>query len=238
MTLNKLREFLFPEYDKCIICSCELNENKRYSICDDCLEKLPFIENHCCLVCGCPLPNPVTVCIKCKEDRKAFEYNRSVFAYDSPLPILIQGLKYNGKKYLAKPLSKLMLDKFMEIEDKIDYIIPIPLNPKRLKERGYNQAELLCESFEEIGLPVLKDNLIRIKNNPQQATLSKEERKKNLENCFDCLDKKKIKNKNILLVDDIYTTGSTLNEATLTLIKAGANKVYCLTLCNASMNKI
>ena len=237
MKLNKIREFLFPEYNKCIICSCELNEDKRYCICNDCLESLPFIEKPYCMVCGCQLYSPVTVCMKCKDDRKAFEYNQSVFAYDGKLPYLIQRLKYEGKKYLGKPLSKLMFDKFLEFEDKIDCIIPIPLNPQRQKERGYNQAELLTQAFEEKGLTVLKDILIRIKNNPQQATLSKDERKKNLENGFFCVDKDKIKNKNILLVDDIYTTGSTLNEATLTLIKAGANNVYCLTLCNASFYK-
>ena len=126
------------------------------------------------------------------------------------------------------------MEKLKDEELPVDLVIPVPLHPDRLKERGFNQAELLVEEFETLNIPILKDNLIRVKYNSQQSILSKAERIINLSGSFVIQDKKPIKNKNILVVDDIFTTGSTLNEVAKTLIEAGASKVFCLTLCHAN----
>jgi len=233
---EKFMKILFPEYDKCIVCSKELNEDKLFATCDECLETLPFIEGNTCIKCGMQLHGDYMVCLSCKENPKYFEKHFSVLSYTGIMPILVQDFKFNKKKYLGKPFSNMLVEKFKDAELDIDLILPVPLHENRLKERGFNQAELLLTEFESLNIPIIKDNLIRTKYNPQQAILSRAERINNLSGSFSITNKKEIKNKNILLVDDIYTTGSTLNEISKTLIEAGANKVFCLTLCHASFH--
>lgn len=233
---EKFMKAIFPEYIKCIICSKELNEDKQFSICDDCIETLPFIEGNTCIKCGMKLDNDYIVCLNCKDNPKYFERHVSVLAYNAVMPILVQDFKFNKKKYLGKPFSRMLVEKLKDEELPVDLVIPVPLHPDRLKERGFNQAELLVEEFETLNIPILKDNLIRVKYNSQQSILSKAERISNLSGSFVIQDKKPIKNKNILVVDDIFTTGSTLNEVAKTLIEAGASKVFCLTLCHANFH--
>lgn len=234
--MSKIEKFIkqvFPEYTKCIICSKELNEDKLFTICDECLPSIPFIEGNSCIKCGAPLHSDYIICLNCKDNPKYFEKNISVLSYTGAIPMLIQNFKFDKMKYLGKPFSEMIALKLKEEELPIDLIMPVPLHKDRRKERGYNQAELLLQELSEFNIPIIKDNLIRIRYNPQQAVLSKTERISNLEGAFKVLNKAEIKNKNILIVDDIYTTGSTLNSVSKTLIEAGANKVFCITLCHA-----
>lgn len=232
--LKSFMKIIFPEYIKCIVCSKELNEDKLFSICDDCLEQIPFISGNTCIKCGMKLDNDYIVCLNCKDNPKYFERHFSVLSYTGVMPKLVQDFKFNKKKYLSVPFSKMMLEKFKDEDISVDLIMPVPIHQERLKERGYNQSELLLKEFECLSIPILKDNLQRIKYSPQQAVLTRAERRNNLVDAFVIKDKSVIKGKTILVVDDIYTTGSTLNEVSKTLIKAGASKVFCLTLCHAS----
>ena len=112
---------------------------------------------------------------------------------------------------------------------KIDIIMPIPLHPRRLEKRGYNQAGVLAEALgKKLGIPVDEKNLKRRKNTKPQKELNHRERQKNMKNAF--IVRKKLKEENILLVDDIYTTGSTIEEAAKELKKAGAQNIFFLTI--------
>ncbi len=153
--------------------------------------------------------------------------------YKKPLiKILIQKFKYQPFiKELSKPLSSLIINHFQLIEkNKNDFkdfiIIPVPLHIKRLKWRGFNQAENIAKelsSFFEI--PLISDGLVKNKETLPQTKLSETQKKENVINAFDCKNKEKIKNRNILLVDDIYITGTTIKECARVLKNSGAKKV-------------
>lgn len=130
--------------------------------------------------------------------------------------------KYKFVKDLAKPLSKLILRK---INFDYDYIVPVPLHAKRLRWRGFNQAELLAQ---QINHKKTKNFLIKTQKTKPQAELTEKQRKQNIKNSFKCLAN--LTNKRILLIDDVETTGSTLRECKKALLQAGVKKVYCLTL--------
>jgi len=134
-------------------------------------------------------------------------------------------------KDLSKPLSYLIINHFKLIEkDKNEFkdfiTIPVPLHIKRLKWRGFNQAQELAKHLSEFfEIPLINDVLIKNKQTKLQMELSKEKRKQNIINAFECINKEKIQNRNILLVDDIYTTGSTITECARVLKNSGAKKV-------------
>lgn len=164
---------------------------------------------------------------------------RSRFKYVENIKSSIVRFKFDNCKWLRDFFSYEIFEAFKEhySSTKIDYVIPVPLHPKREKERGYNQAVLLLDKFEEFGYKIELNNLIKEKQTSLQVSLNKEERMKNLDGCFNVVDKGKINGKNILLVDDVFTTGSTMEEYAKTLKEAGANCVFGLTLAKTK-NKI
>ena len=156
------------------------------------------------------------LCDKCLDSIADYSYNNPL------LQKAIHTFKYKFVKDLARPLSKLLLEK---INFDYDFIIPVPLHPKRLRWRGFNQSELLAK---EIDKNKVINALVKTKNTKPQIQLSGNQRKENIKNTFKCVFN--LKNKKILLIDDVETTGSTLKECEKALLGAGAKQVYCLTL--------
>jgi ComF family protein len=156
---------------------------------------------------------------------------------------LIQKFKHQPLvKELAKPLSSLIIEHLQLLDNKPSFtdfvIIPIPLEKKRLKARGFNQAEEIAKelaSFFEI--PLISDCLMKIKETPPQAELAVEARKENIKGVLSVKNGQEIKNKKILLIDDIYVTGSTMEEAARTLKKAGAKEVIGIAVVRADPDK-
>jgi len=145
------------------------------------------------------------------------------YSYHNPLlQKAIHAFKYKFVKDLAEPLSKLLLKR---IDFDYDFIVPVPLHSKRLRWRGFNQAELLARAINN---QKVVNALVKTKNTKPQMELAGRQRKENIKNTFQCLVS--LKNKTILLIDDVETTGSTLKECKGVLLKAGAKEVYCLTL--------
>lgn len=156
------------------------------------------------------------LCDKCLNSITDYSYN------DPLLKKAIHSFKYKFIKDLAKPLGKLLLKK---INFDYDLIVPVPLHPKRLHWRGFNQAELLAREIDD---QKVINILVKTKNTKPQMELSEKQRKENIKNTFQCFVN--LKNKTILLIDDVETTGSTLNECKKALLRAGAKEVRCLTL--------
>lgn len=230
---NKFLDHIFVPDIKCIVCGKEIKRNERYGMCDKCLLSLPTII-HPCTKCGSECISG-DVCLNCKTITPSFTNCYVVLKYSPPVTALIHKAKYKNAKYLFKYLSNLMYDKYLELGLDIDMLIPVPLNENRIKERGYNQSLLLCETFIKYGVHIDNDVLIRTKDTPHQTSLTREQRLTNLDKAFKVVDKSKIKGKTILILDDVYTTGSTLNEISKTLIKAGASKVYGLVLAHGDI---
>jgi len=161
--------------------------------------------------------------------------------YQNPLiKKLIQKFKYQPfLKELAKPLSLLIIEHFQLIEERPDFsdriLIPIPSEKKKLKWRGFNQAEEIAKEISQFfKIPLINDILFKIKETTPQVELSEKERRKNILGVFSCKNKKRIQGKKILLVDDIYTTGSTMEEAAKVLKKAGAKEIIGIVVVRAS----
>lgn len=235
---DKLLNIFFPNNFKCIFCEKEIFKNNNSGVCDECLNRLPFIGEKVCLKCGDELLDMGNFCLRCKS-KISKSYNRAFapFKFEGKIVNVIHDLKYHNKKYLADYLSKFMFNCFSAQNLIIDIVIPIPLNAKRFKERGYNQAELLCKSFKENGYEIDVTNLIRSKYTQTQTNLTTKERKENLKNAFTVLNKNYYKDKNILLVDDVFTTGATMEEAAKVLKQCKAKTVYCLTLAHVQIKQ-
>lgn len=228
-------DMLFPSQVKCLNCGAETN---RLAMCDDCIKYLTIIPSPTCSICGGELSGKGKVCIECKGRDFAFTRNYSIFVYADMVRNKIIDFKQNGHKSIGEMFAYFIEDKINEICGKynIDVIIPVPISEERLKERKFNQSEVLCGRLlltNKVDVNILK----RIKPTPHQTGLSRSNREENLKDAFVVVDKKKIKDKTVLLVDDIYTTGSTLNACSKVLRSEGVKQVITLTLARVPIKK-
>ncbi len=229
---EKFMELLSPDNIKCIVCEDELPQDSPYGLCDKCLDKLPYV-NKACNRCGREIYDMSSYCFDCKEGGMEYDKVYSCLNYEDFVHLLVYKLKYGGEKYLAKYMAQIIIDKIKGENITADYILPVPLNQIRQQQRGFNQAELLAQCVSrECNIPLL-DNMQRVRNTPFQASLSREERLVNLKDAFKLKDKALVKGKTILLLDDIFTTGTTINECSKVLKKAGASKVLGITYAHA-----
>ena len=201
----------------------------------------------CCLICGKLLSE---ICCKdCKKriydklnlkieskNKKDYYFEKHIylFTYKDEIRNLILDYKFNDKSYLYELFSKIITknEKICGILKKYDIIIPVPIHKKRKQKRGYNQSELITRQISK-KIPSLAHESTAIqktKHNIEQSSLSKEQRKQNVKDVYKIINKEKIENKNIVLFDDIYTTGNTVNEISKILKQNGANKILVLTI--------
>lgn len=199
----------------------------------------------CCAICG--KLNSKKCCKDCEKrinsqlnlniENKAgyyFEKHMYLFKYKNEIRNLILDYKFRDKSYLYELFAKIITknEKICGILEKYDIIIPVPIHKKRKKQRGYNQSELIARQISKniANLQLENKAFIKIKNNKPQSTLNKKQRKQNVKNVYKLENKGKIENKNIVLFDDIYTTGNTANEIAKILKQNGANKILVLTI--------
>ena len=221
-------DFFFPNV--CVICGKNTN-NTKSSVCHTCIQKIDYIKTSHCVTCYQPLPDGGAHCWQCKRTKYHFEIIIAVGKYTGILRELI--LKFKEKDFLKENLGEILLNALksnLNI-DKIDYIVPVPLSKKREFYRGYNQAMLLAEYISgKTGKNIIVNNLIRVKNTKAQYELNREERLLNLKDVFELKEPRFFKNKSIVIIDDIATTCSTLEECSRVLKKSGAKNVYGLVL--------
>ena len=223
---------LFVSEYNCIVCGRELGKSGRYRICNSCYAKLEVIGERSCLKCGKMLFSEEEYCLDCQNNEKSFDRAIAPLAYSGAASSLVMNLKFHGKKYLATPMGKWMADKLLDSEIVADVVIPVPLHPKRQKERGFNQSELLAKEIAfSLHLPLDATSVRRVKDTKTSSTLTggRRAREENMENAFSVEDKAAVKDKTVLVVDDVLTTGTTANELSKVLRKAGAKRVYVLT---------
>ena len=228
-----ITDLFFPQGVKCFVCGIETSD---LGICDSCYAKLPFIKGNICQKCGGEKLGSGKVCLDCKGRDYYFHKNYSIFHYEDNMQKYILSFKNGGRKYLGETFSKFIKNYLRHIKLEFDIIIPVPIHKNRIKERGFNQSEVLCQSLDEF----VVDNSVfkRVKDTPHQTGLNRENREENLEGAFEVVSPDKIKDKKILLIDDIYTTGSTINECAKELLKSGATSVNSLCLARARVNKL
>lgn len=225
-------DVLYPQSQKCVVCDNKANGHLINGICSNCMQFMPFINEDSCLRCGKALVKDKEKCMECDGITLYFEQAMSVFEYSPALQRLIYRFKYGEETYLYRNLGDFMAQKLKSnISWDYDFLIPVPLHKKRSLHRGYNQAYLLTKSISQsLNVHIAKDVLHRTKDTMVQAGLKKTDRLENLKGAFEVSKGNYLKDKKIVLVDDIYTTGSTVNECSRVLREAGAEKVYVLAL--------
>lgn len=220
---EKVVDLFFPQ--RCVGCGREGE-----LICDSCRLSLPRIMPLLCPRCGKPQSSGV-LCSSCVSWLAQIDGIRSPFRFEGVIRQAIHQLKYRNLKALAAPLAELLHDYLMENPMAGDILVPVPLHPKRLKERGYNQSSLLAQKLGNLAdLPVFDNCLIRRRHtSPQAKTSSVDERRSNVTGAFTCYSRW-LQGRRVLLIDDVSTSGATLDACAVALKATGAISVWGLVL--------
>lgn len=229
--------FLFPEKNICFICE-DYGRDIVENLCSICKERFVFIKEASCSICGRKLKesrNELKHLRKCKECIRYphyFKKSVSPLSYEGDIRHAIHDFKYNNKQHMYKLFVKLMVKSILENDlEQVDLVVPVPLYIDREKIRGFNQANLLAKSIsKELNIKLDNTSLIRKKHTKAQNQLDRNERIKNIKEVFKIIQKENIKQKKILLIDDILTTGSTIDECSRLLLKNGAETVFASTI--------
>lgn len=201
-------------------------------LCEVCTEKIPFFEQDSCPRCGRPWRGS-GLCRVCQSSTLRVNPIHSVFLFDGKVRDIVHALKYRGGIGVAEALGGRMVTAWKRDPLESSLLVPVPLFPTREAQRGYNQAALLAESLgTRLALPV-SAALHRTRNTPSQTQLSREERKQNVEDAFAVNSEVDIAGKSITLIDDVATTGATLDACAVALLGAGARVVNAFTLARA-----
>ena len=247
--IQSFEQLLYPL--KCLKCGTYIDpkfvksQTLEICFCDVCMKDGFYpVDAPYCIKCGCQLHHGSRenrVCEACIKTPLKLNKVRAAAEYKGIIKDAVPLFKYSSKLVVAKVFELLLFQAFLRHFNKypIDVMIPMPLHKTKLRERGFNQAFLMIRNFEKLYQHRFKQNplweidtssLVRIKKTKPQTGFDTEQRKRNLKQAFNVADKKRIKNKNILLIDDVFTTGATCNEAALELLKNGADKVDALVL--------
>lgn len=237
-------DFIFPSNIYCICCGNLIDKSRKYALCDNCLDSIHWANGRTCSKCGKVLIetekrklldkvyNYQEICNDCKSSKHNYNQGFTCMQYSNLEKEMIHKFKFNGCAYMGKKLGRIMLDRILLESIDVDLVTAVPMHPKKQLKRGYNQSELMAKVVAK-GLGVVYNNRVLIRNE-YKAPMNKldaEQRYENVKKAYGIYDKTlKLKEQSILLIDDIYTTGSTVDECSRILFEAGAGKVYVLTL--------
>jgi len=242
--LNQFIDLIYPP--RCPICGDFHLDREAdsewlgFPVCRPCLDDFIEITHPCCSICRRPFESWVESDHPCEDCMRKWPFYRRVivpYLYEGTLMSAIHQFKYEGKDFLSRSLGPL-LSSFTskELNGKKDLLVmPVPLHPKRLRERGFNQSLLLARYItaeSDLDLDFL--SLRRIRYTQPQIGLKKDERRKNVRKAFGLMHPKVVKGRTVLLVDDVTTTGNTLNECARILHRAGAKDIYCAVLARTA----
>ena len=205
-------------------------------LCPECLGKLSRLLPPLCPNCGRPQASGI-ICPDCWQRQTEIDGIRSLFRFDDIIRKAIHQLKYRNLKAISPCLAELLADYLRSNPLPGEALICVPLHPRRLRERGYNQSNLLARGLgERIDLPVIENCLIRVKQTqPQVRAADVEERRRNVVDAFRCCDER-ISGRQIILIDDVCTSGATLESCAVALKNKGAISVWGLTLAREIYN--
>ena len=225
---ESLWEMIFPSPRICPLCEKKQSE---LMICEECREKLAsfYAEHLRCARCGTFGTNEEH-CLNHQNWPPYLKNNKSLWPYEKEYRQVLLSFKFRAQPWLAQMLGSMLAD----LADKSgEIVIPVPISKERLAERGFNQSALLAKEIaKNLNLPYADNVLVKIKNTPNQSTLSREERRNNLNDALSIKHPEKIKGKKIILVDDICTTGATLAACAQILHEYSGEDIFALTVCN------
>jgi ComF family protein len=197
--------------------------------CDSCQSKLAFIREPLCAKCGEPNTSS-RLCSKCRQHPLKIEFIRAVVIFQGTIRDAIHRFKYERLSSLAGPFGDLLAQYWIDNNLQADWLVPVPLHSARQRDRGYNQSALLARRLSDrTQTPTIGQALKRIRITAVQMELDAAERRKNVAGAFECVDRR-IKDKRVCIIDDVCTTGATLDACAEAVYQAGAASVFALTL--------
>ncbi len=228
-SLNLL-EFFLPRL--CLFCGTAVGEAAEVAVCPECEGQIEWVASPLCTCCGAVFASrdgADRVCGDCQAEPPPFTRARAAAIYDGPAAQAIKRFKFTRQMaYLPVMRHWLHRPLCLELVADADLIVPVPLHPKRLKQRGFNQALFLAKAFPQV--PLGREAVVRVRHTVPQVELKPKERRDNVKGAFAVPDPALVKGKNVLLLDDVYTTGSTVRECAKVLRRAGARQVEVLTV--------
>jgi competence protein ComFC len=233
---RSLTSLLLPA--QCVGCGVRLAPEERF-VCAACRSTFEPVPQPSCDLCGGPLTE--RGCPDCLGSDFSFHQARAIWVYDGPVRAAIHALKYNGFTRIAEELldEGEPLWRGLAMFQRVDGLVPVPLHPVRRRQRGFNQAERIAAAISyRTGLPVLEKLVIRIRPTRSQTRLPQEQRRVNLAEAFGAPDPSLVRGKSLLIVDDVFTTGATVDSLSKALTSNGAREVLVFTLARAGLHKI
>ncbi|MGC9346885.1 MAG: ComF family protein [Anaerolineae bacterium] len=223
---GELLNLVFPP--RCVVCG-----KVETWLCDLCARQIPLVDREICPRCGDAWTGP-ELCPRCRSTPLHVAPVRSAFLFAGPIRKAIHALKYRGARSVVAPLASRMAEAW-ELSDMSGAIlVPVPLHPEREARRGYNQAGLLARALSErIRVPATESVLFRIRPTLSQTHLGREARWRNVQDAFACPDGCDLSGLHVTLIDDVATTGATLNACAVALLAQGASSVSAFTLAHA-----
>lgn len=234
---NALLDVILPPL--CHLCHSHIPNAGPLHICPACRDRLPLVESPLCPACGIPFAGAGSDhrCGACLSHPPHFDAARAHFLYEGPLRELIHSFKYSRLTHLRRPLALLILEGMSDFlaAQELNVIVPVPLHRSRLRQRGFNQAVLLGKLLSRhLSLPMLPNTLRRMRPTEPQIELSATERRMNVKGAFAVGVPEHIAGKRVLLLDDVMTTGSTMDECAKELKAAGAAAVIAVTIARTA----
>lgn len=228
------KSVLYPRHFACVECQKEIC-GKRYDLCDDCLRRLRWNDGFTCEKCGCALPYVGTLCGRCAAESFAFDKGYSALMYEGLAQQLIRRWKFEGERYLTEVFATILADYYATTNLSFDVVVPVPMTKFAEKSRGFHHTGLLARAFCDIIRKECDEtHLTKRKETPPQVGRTASERRENLKGAFAVTDASAFSGKNVLLLDDVKTTGATANECAEVLLRAGAARVTLLTIASVA----
>ena len=227
---SAILQLIYPR--RCPFCD-EPVLGKEEFVCADCKVRIRVVKEPYCMKCGKELNrSEAEYCADCKKYPHKYDRGRSLLVYEGPVKRSVYRFKYAGRKEYAGSYAGLMEAELGDFVREIspDALIPVPLHRKRFRKRGYNQAQLLAKEIGgRMGIPVLGATVQRVKNTVPLKTLERVRRQNNLKKAFK-INGNDVKLNTVIIIDDIYTTGSTMDALSAVLRRAGVKQIFFLTL--------
>ena len=222
----------------CHGCGLPLTVDSERSLCDTCLASVEYVCSPSCIRCGAGLSRDAgdrdRLCAQCLQHPPPFDSARSVLFYREPASSLLLRLKFQADTRATAPISELIDQAPPTCFTSYDHVMPVPLHPARLRSRGLNQALILARlMFADERSKIAATGLIRLRNTVPQTSLSGRSRRKNLRGVFATNPRTDVADKDVCVVDDVFTTGTTVSECAKTLKRAGARRVDVWTFARA-----
>lgn len=231
-------DLIYPSNIYCISCGNIIDDSRPYSLCDTCVRSLKWANSRTCKCCGKLLQEiyALDLCSDCLEVEHIFEKGYTCVEYTAAERDIIHSFKYKDKAYIGRKLAEILYDRIKIEEIEFDMVIPVPMYVKKQRKRGYNQAAVMAMSLAKfMEVPYEGKALVRVTETEPMSGLGALERKNNIQHAFNVEgDKIELEGKRVLLVDDIYTTGSTVDSCASVLRAAGADKVFVITFASGA----